>query len=230
MADSLNPLDDERFHDISAASAGDDGELAPAEESPGASGQVEGQWETLGHNGHHPLSGPLGPLHSSALLKKGEAGKPGGRRKLLPFVLGIVGVIVIVGCLGAGAVVTLNLLSLQNSLNSPQTTLDAFYSALHVGDYQTAYDQLSEGYQSRLKEDSFRATFELTGTLQSYQISKVQTQGDQASAAVKVVMVALDGGTTVEETKSVQLVQEDGTWKIDRVIPSLTRVIWLPGQ
>jgi hypothetical protein len=125
--------------------------------------------------------------------------------------------------------VTLNLFSLQNNLNSPQTTLDAFYSALHVHDYQTAYDQLSSGYQHRLTQDSFRASFELTGTLDSYQISNLQTQSDQASATVKVTVINSGAGMTVDETKSVQLVLEGENWKINRVNPSLTNGTGLSG-
>ncbi len=139
-------------------------------------------------------------------------------------ILGMIGVIVIVGCLGVGAVVTINLLSLQSALNSPQSTLDNFYSALHVGDYQTAYRQLSSSYQQRLSEGSFRATFELAGTIESYQINDLQTQNDQASAKVKVRLVKPGGSTTVDEIKTVQLIVEDGEWKVNRVDPSLTRV------
>jgi hypothetical protein len=211
MTDSLNPLDDEGFRDISAAAHADDD--APEE-------TLE-ELEPLGHNGYHPLSGPLAPLGASS--KNGRLpGEQRKRRGMLPYILGAVGVIVIVGCLGVGAVVTLNLVSLQGSLNSPQTTLDDFYSALHVNDYDTAYHQLSSGFQGRMTPSSFRAAFELIGTIQSYQITDLDAQSNQAQATVKVQLVKPDGGTTVDETKNVQLVVENGNWKIDRVAPGLT--------
>ncbi len=211
MADSLNPLDDEGFRDISAA--------AHASDDPAALEETLEELEPLGHNGYHPLSGPLAPLSASSL----NGQHPRKRRGPLPYVLGVVGVIVILGCLGVGGVVTLNLLSLQSSLNSPQTTLDDFYSALHINDYQSAYNQLSSGFQGRMTQSSFRAAFELIGTLESYQITDLDTQNNQATATVKVLLVKPDGGTTVDETKNVQLVMEHSNWKIDRVDPGLTR-------
>ncbi len=223
MADSPNPFDDETFRDISAPPHASDDDFA-AEPLAGQE-QPQRQRALTGRNGRYPHSGPLAPLDVPVARKERDPGPQGKRRKLLPLVLGVVGVVVILGCLGVGAVITFRLFSIQSSLNSPQTTLDNFYSALHNNDYQTAYNLLSKSYQQRLTEDSFRATFELTGTIASYQTSNLQTQSDQASATVKVTLAKPDGGT-VDETKSVELVLEDGDWKINRVNPSLTRVIW----
>jgi hypothetical protein len=226
MADSLNPFDDETFRDISAAThASDDSPSAaagPLEDEP-----AQHQPEPIARNGHHPFSGPLAPLRAP---RGGDVDTHGRRDKLLPLILGAVGIIVILGCLGAGAVITVNLLSLQNALNSPQTTLDDFYSALHTSDYQSAYDQLSNSYQQRLTFPSFRATFELIGTIASYQVSNLQTQSDQASASVQVTLVSPDGGMTLDETRQVQLVLENGSWKVNRVSPNLASAIWPAGQ
>ena len=221
MADSLNPFDDERFHDISAAAPADAEELLAADDA--FAGDAHNS-EDSGSNGYHSFSGPLSALGAPSTAKASD--KP---HKTLPVILAIIGVVVILSCLGVGAAVMVNVLSVQNSLNSPQATVDDFYSALQVQNYQTAYDQLSSGYQSRLTQSSFRATFELIGTIENHQIGNVQTQNNQASAAVKVTLSTPDGGT-VNETKTVQLVQENGTWKINNVTPSLTRVIWSVGQ
>jgi hypothetical protein len=175
--------------------------------------------ELMGRNGHYPVSGPLSSLDAA-----GKQDRSGGQ--LPPFALGLVGVLVIVSCLGLGTIVTINLLSFQNSLHNPQTTVDDFYGALQSNRYQTAYDQLSSSYKNRLSASSFQAAFELSGTIKNYQVSNVQTQNSQASAVVKVALVKPDGGTPVDETKQVELVDEDGDWKIDRVDPTLTRVIW----
>ena len=221
MADSLKPFDDEHFHDISAAAHANAEDPSAADEALQGDGHTG---EMPGHNGYHSFSGPLSAVGASSTLNT-----PGKQHKMLPIILAVIGVVVILSCLGAGAAVMVNLLSVQNSLNSPQSTVDDFYSALHVKDYQTAYDQLSSGYQSRLTQSSFRATFELIGTIESYQIGTVQTQNSQASAVVKVTLAKPDGGT-VNETKDVQLVQENGNWKINNVAPSLTRTIWFVGQ
>lgn len=227
MPNPLNPFDDETFRDISAPTQASDDD--PSAESFEGLPPPHSPHEAIGRNGRHPLSGPLAPLGVASATKLDRLAQPGGRRTWLPLVLGTVGLIVILGCLGVGAVITLNLLSLQNSLNSPQTTVDAFYSALHTANYQTAYAQLSSDYQGHLTYPSFRATFELTGSVASYQISNLQTQGNQASAVVKV-MLAKPDSSTVEETKTVQLVLENGNWKINRVAPNLARAIWPAGQ
>jgi hypothetical protein len=227
MANPLNPFDDETFRDISAPTQASDD--APSAESLAGLPPPQTSHETIGRNGRHPLSGPLAPLGVASASKLDKLGRQGGRRTWLPFVLGTVGLIVILGCLGVGAVITLNLLSLQNSLNSPQPTVDAFYSALHTANYQAAYNQLSSNYQSHLTYPAFRAEFELTGSVASYQISGLQTQSNQASAAVKVTLARPDK-STVQETKTVQLVLENGNWKINRVDPSLARAIWPAGQ
>lgn len=227
MADSLNPLDDERFQDVSAAAQKDDDDPSATAASSEEEETSRDHWEMLGSNGHRPLSGSLASsLSAAAALKGKNAANTSGQKKTLPVVLGVVSVVFIVGCLGIGALVTVRLLSLQSSLNSPQNTLDTFYSALHVSDYKTAYNQLSSDLQKRYTFPSFQATFELTGTLESYQISNLQTQNDQASATVKVTVAKGDAGTTVDEVKSVQLVQEDGDWKINRVNPSMSIILW----
>ncbi|HEY7350052.1 MAG TPA: NTF2-like N-terminal transpeptidase domain-containing protein [Ktedonobacterales bacterium] len=231
MTNSLNPFDDERPGETSATARASSGDLAAAEEPFDRRQKPQRRHELSGRAARrHPYSGPLSPMGVPAKLQGSDSGKQGKRRKLLPLVLAIVGGIVIVSCLGLGGVITVNLLSIQSALNSPQATLDTFYSALHTGDYGTAYDQLSSSYQSRLTEESFRATFELIGTIDSYQISNLRTQNNQATAAIKVTLVKQGGGTAVDETKSVQLVLEDGKWKINRVDPSLTRSIWPVGQ
>lgn len=227
MANSLNPFDDETFRDISAPTQASDDD--PSAESLEGLPPLRSPHEAIGRNGRHPLSGPLAPLGVASATKLDKLSRQGGRRTWLPFVLGTVGLIVILGCLGVGAVITLNLLSLQNSLNSPQPTVDAFYSALHTANYQAAYNQLSSNYQSHLTYPAFRAEFELTGTVASYQIGNLQTQNNQASAVVKVTLAKPDG-STIDEPKTVQLVLENGNWKINRVDPSLARSLWLAGQ
>ncbi len=223
MADSLNPLNDEHFTEVSAAARADADEALEGDAAP------QDQIEVIGRNGYHAFSGPLSPLGAPSTLKEGGSGPQGRRHKLLPIILAIIGVVVILSCLGMGTALTVNLLSVQSGLNSPQATLDGFYSALHIQDYQTAYNQLSSSYQKRISQSSFRAAFELMGTIDSYQIGSIQTQNNLASGTVQVTLDT-PGGGTVHETKSVQLIQENGVWKINNISPGLSRAIWLVGQ
>ena len=128
--------------------------------------------------------------------------------------------VVILSCLGIGAVATFSLLSFQSSLNGPQTTLSDFYSALHTSDYRSAYSQLSNNYQHAMSYDTFQAKYStldaLNGPIQSYQIGNVSTQGNSASATIKVVR-QMQTGRAVQQTQTVQLIVENSAWKIDQI-------------
>jgi hypothetical protein len=215
-----NPFDDEALRDSTSAAHADDNDTLAADEFFGKHSDYQAHQEVIGRNGHHRFSGPLGPLPGALALREYIAPQQGRQRKLLPLALGLVGLVVILSCLGLGAVVAVNLLSLQSSLNSPQTTLDDFESALHDGDYQTAYNQLSSRYQQQLGYQTFRSDYStldvLHGPIQSYQISNLQVQSDTATATVKLVR-GMQANRTVKETQVVQLLLEDGSWKIDHI-------------
>ena len=219
MADIQNPFDDETFRDLSPAPESKDTAASPVGNAPDQYKQRRMSSAALRNNGHHPPSGPLRPLQLNKVSAGAEA-QQGKYHKLLPYILGAVGVIVILTCLSLGAVASLNLFSFQSSLNSPQTTLSDFYSALHTGDFQSAYNQLSSNYQKTVSYDAFQAKYStldaLNGPIQSYQIGSVPTRGDSASATVKVVR-QMQTGKAVQQTQTVQLIVEDSAWKIDQI-------------
>ena len=219
MADIQNPFDDETFRDLSSASESKDDTALHAGNAPDQRKQRQMLSATLGRNGHHHPSGPLTPLQANK-TSTGTGPQQSKRRKLLPYILGAVGVVVILSCLGIGAVATFSLLSFQSSLNGPQTTLSDFYSALHTSDYRSAYSQLSNNYQHAMSYDTFQAKYStldaLNGPIQSYQIGNVSTQGNSASATIKVVR-QMQTGRAVQQTQTVQLIVENSAWKIDQI-------------
>lgn len=216
MADIQHPFDDETSRTPSAAPEGQDAAALPTDDVaepllPPA---------TLRRSGHLHPSGPLRPLPVNKASTGTEA-QQGKRHKLLPYILGAVGVIVILTCLSLGAVASFSLFSFQSSLNSPQTTVSDFYSALHTGDFQSAYNQLSSNYQQRLGGyEAFQSKYStldaLNGPIQSYQPGNVSTKGDSASATVKVVR-QMQTGKAVQQTQTVQLIVENSAWKIDHI-------------
>ena len=219
MADIQNPFDDETFRDLSAVPESKDDTALPTNDAPDQRSQRQTLSATLGRNGHHHPSGPLTPLQVSK-ASTGTGPQQGKRHKLLPYILGAVGVMVIFSCLGIGAVATFSLFSFQSSLNSPQTTLSDFYSALHTSDYRSAYNQLSSNYQHSMSYDTFQAKYStldaLNGPIQSYQIGNVPTQGNSAVGTVKVVR-QMQTGKSVQQTQTVQLIVENSAWKIDQI-------------
>lgn len=220
MADIQNPFDDETFRDLSSTPESKDDTASQADDAPDQRKQSQMLSATLmGRNGHHHPSGPLTPLQANT-ASTGTGSQQGKRQKFLPYILGAVGVIVILSCLSLGAVASFSLLSFQSSLNSPQTTLSDFYSALHTGNFQSAYNQLSSNYQHAMSYDTFQAKYStldaLNGPIQSYQIGNVSTQGNSASASIKVVR-QMQTGKAVQQTQTVQLIVENSAWKIGQI-------------
>lgn len=215
MADIQHPFDDETSRTPSAAPESQDAAALPNDDV--AEPQLPPA--TLRRSGHLHPSGPLRPLPVNKASTGTEA-QQGKRHKLLPYILGAVGVIVILTCLSLGAVASFSLFSFQSSLNSPQTTVSDFYSALHTGDFQSAYNQLSSNYQHTLSYEAFQAKYStldaLSGPIQTYQIGNVPTKGDSASATVKVVR-QMQTGKAVQQTQTVQLIVENSAWKIDQI-------------
>lgn len=219
MADIQNPFDDETFRDLSAAPESKGDTSLPADDKPDQHRLRYTLSATIGRNGQHHPSGPLTPLQVNKASP--EAGPQQGKRhKLLPYILGAVGVIVILSCLGLGAIASFSLFSFQSSLNSPQTTLSDFYNALQTGNYPSAYNQLSGDCQHSMTYDQFQASYTLrdesNGPIQRYQIGAISTQGNSASATVNVVR-QMQTGKAVQQTQTVQLIVENSAWKIDHI-------------
>ncbi len=103
----------------------------------------------------------------------------------------------------------------QNALNSPSTTVEDFYSAVHQQDYQTAYAKLSSAAQRSLSESRFaqtmRATDLISGGVESYSVVSSVVNGATASVTVDVVR---SGDTTTATVYQLTLTQEQQTWRI----------------
>lgn len=99
---------------------------------------------------------------------------------------------------------------IDNLVNLPDQTLTTFCNAVQQGDYQTAYDQFSTGYQQQVSEQQFATAFSAVSTCTHD--FPVQT-GDYASAHMQL---ANSSGQTVNVL--VTLVQDsNGNWKIDNL-------------
>ena len=219
MADIQNPFDDETFRDLSAAPESKGDTSLPADDKPDQHRLRYTLSATIGRNGQHHPSGPLTPLQVNKTSP--EAGPQQSKRhKLLPYILGAVGVIVILSCLGLGAIASFSLFSFQSSLNSPETSISDFYNALQTGNYTSAYNQLSSDCQHNMTYDQFQASYTLrnesNGPIQRYQIGPISTQGNSASATVNVVR-QMQTGKAVQQTQTVQLSVENSAWKIDHI-------------
>jgi serine/threonine protein kinase len=97
---------------------------------------------------------------------------------------------------------------IDNLVNLPDQTLTMFCNAVQQGDYQTAYNQLSTGFQQQVSEPQFASAF--SGVSACTHDFPIQT-GDHATAHMKL---ASSSGQTVNV--QVLLIQNSaGDWKID---------------
>ncbi|HET9110147.1 MAG TPA: hypothetical protein VFN78_04910 [Ktedonobacterales bacterium] len=106
----------------------------------------------------------------------------------------------------------------QSQLNSPTTTVENFYSAVHQQDYVTAYSKFSSQAQSTLSESKFeqtmRATDLIAGGVQSYAIVSTTTHGSTATVMVDVVR---GGDSSTAQVYQVTLTQEQQSWLISTI-------------
>ena len=116
------------------------------------------------------------------------------------------------------AVVVISGVWVQSQLNSPTTTVENFYSAVHQQDYATAYSKFSPQAQSTLSESKFertmRATDLISGGVQSYAIVSTTTSGATATVTVDIVRA---GDSSVAQVYQVTLTQQQGSWLISTV-------------
>ena len=122
----------------------------------------------------------------------------------------ILGVLLIAG-------IALGVVGYQNRSTSTKT-LNAFCTALKGGDYQTAYNQLSSGLQTKLgSESAFAAAYSTNGGLGKVTSCSVNTVNDGAGTGA--INYTFSGGSSL--VVDYTLVDESG-WKINAQHPRST--------
>jgi hypothetical protein len=117
--------------------------------------------------------------------------------------LSIVGGVVVLGIIACVVV-----LAIAANSSTPAKTLDAFCNALNGKDYQTAYNQLSPGFQQRGgSESSFAQAFSYVSTCSH---STPTQSSDAATADVTFI-----GGGRSAAGKALLIKDSNGNWKIN---------------
>lgn len=148
---------------------------------------------------------PIGPQK-----KKRSAG--------LTFAISAAAVLLLLTCAAGAVVVTAGSLKLRNQLSSPSTTVEQFYSALHLKNYDQAYGYFSASAQSRLSRGAFADQYasldQINGIVQSYPIRSAVTHGNTAT-----VVAALTRRATSDtaQLQTLHLVLENGNWRVDSI-------------
>ena len=128
------------------------------------------------------------------------AQKPKRRRGL---VLSLV-IIALVVIIAVGAYVYLN-------RSTPDKTITTYYSALVHNDFQTAYGQLSTPTQGSISESKFAHIWQGLGGVKAWTLVSTQEQGSNANSTVTITF-----GNGQTRLASISLVDDNGTWKIQK--------------
>jgi hypothetical protein len=144
---------------------------------------------------------------------------PRKRPTMLRMLLVGLAVVLLLACAISAAVAVASGVWFRNQLNDPSQTALDFYSALHQQDYARAYGFFSDGARASLSQSAFAAQFSaydsVSGIVESY-----TTEGNtkvQGSTAVVTVDVVRRGNTSQAQVQTIHLVNQNGSWKIDRI-------------
>lgn len=132
------------------------------------------------------------------------------RRGLLGVVIFII-VVLLLAAVAYGAVAYLN-------RSTPQKTLTAFCNDLNANDYHSAYQQMSNNFQSTTSENRFtnflKGQFALGGGLKNCQFSNVATSGTTGTATITFTV---NRPLVPPQNRNSTLVTDSGVWKIDSI-------------
>lgn len=144
---------------------------------------------------------------------------PRKRPTLLRLILAGAAVVLLLACAISAAVAVASGVWFHNQLNDPSQTALDFYSALHQQDYARAYGFFSDDAKARLSQSAFAAQFSaydsVGGIVESY-----TTEGSaavQGSTAVVTVDVVRRSNISQAQVQTIHLVNQNGSWKIDRI-------------
>ena len=144
---------------------------------------------------------------------------PRKRPTMLRMLLVGLAVVLLLACAISAAVAVASGVWFRNQLNDPSQTALDFYSALHQQDYARAYGFFSDGARASLSQSAFAAQFSaydsVSGIVESY-ITEGNTKV-QGSTAVVTVDVVRRGNTSQAQVQTIHLVNQNGSWKIDRI-------------
>ncbi len=144
--------------------------------------------------------------------------RPVKRRAALTLLLGALAVVVMLACVVTAVTAVAGSFWVQNQLNDPGVTAQQFYSALHQQDYAQAYSYFSSNAKSRLSESAFADKYasydQVSGIIDSYPVTKSTINGSSATLTINVVR---RGNSTVAQVQTLQLVSENGSWRIQTI-------------
>lgn len=192
--------------------------MSEAKQRPDLSGILEQRRREL--SDRPDVSARMRKLSASASSARNPIPtEPRKRPKLVKVIVAALSVTLLLVCGITAAVAVASGVWLHNQLSDPRETALDFYSALHQQDYNRAYSFFSDGAKAQLSQASFDNQFSaydsVGGIVESYAVEgNPNTQGTTAVVTVDVVR---RGNTSQAQVQTLHLVNQNGSWKIDRI-------------
>ncbi len=148
------------------------------------------------------------PLQPAAPYGYPPAIPPKRNNRTLFIILGsVVGGIILL-CILASVIV-------YATRSTPNKTLNAYCNALKSGDYQTAYDQFSQGIQRQESEAQFASAFTST----NLKVTGCTVSNTSDDGTVGLGTMSYTTNTNFTGINDYRFIQESGTWKINSQTP-----------
>ena len=161
---------------------------------------------------YSPYGSPAQPAYVTPAPGVPAVVTPAGKRnnRKLWTILGIVGGVVVL------AIIASVVLAVVANSSNPTKTLQAYCDGLRNGDYQTAYNQLSNTIQGQVTEtqfaDSNRQAANTAGGISSCTVNSVNQSGSSATG-----QITFNTGSNQSVVDVYNLINDNGTWKISGV-------------
>lgn len=149
---------------------------------------------------------------------EGGAGYPSRRGSMLRTVLVVVGVVLVVCCVGAAGLGVWNLQALRGTEEPARTAADAFLHDVSAGNPGHAYDELCSATRQRWTRDEFVRRTAGTDAVLRYTVGEVTvtTKDGRPRGTVAVEVVRRTG--TVER-RTLIVIRDGETWRVCGDIP-----------
>ncbi len=169
-----------------------------------------------------PVSGPPGqPPYPPRPQQPGQpqypmAGQPQVRkRKIWPWVVGIVGGLFVIGIIGITALAITGF-ALFKTVSAPADSVNSYFQALHDKNYGQAYNRLCASDKTTQTGDEFQKGLEASlseaGGIKTWNVDSLSTQNSNGTVKGELNL----GGKTQPFTFAV--VKEGGKWKLCNVL------------
>ena len=143
------------------------------------------------------------------------------RSPLLGILLAVAGMAALLACAVSASAVIASGVWFQDQINSPSTTAEDYFAAIHQQDYPRAYSFFSTAAKRQTSENDYTSRSRTIDILQGGVVSySVDSKTTTSTTATVVVDVVRSGSPNKAQVETLTLVNENGSWRIDAIVQS----------